>query len=363
MAFVKCTKCGTKISNVTNGIIKCPSCGHTMKLAAPGGNKQQNAQIQEKTQQKPAKKCKHCKSDMPVDAKICPQCRKKQGGGCLKPVLICFAVFIGLTLLVSMFGGESDEENVESGKEKIAHRSDMYGVSDGDIKDIESPISVQEVRNDVTGKWRVAKIAENIDIEKYVLSYYENYFENDDEIHAIINFNFKTTTKITVMGEFLDVTIYEYVKKEEHDAKMLFSGMVLKEYRVYLDNGDIEELDEKPIDEIVAADISPKSFVKAVKNIEAIKEDKTITKVKLKNKDLCVYIDISKSDTFLPMENYAKIVNISITDNILTLKGYDDLWETITIDFGEIGKIKNNKVDMDTTQEGVRHFVGNPILE
>lgn len=40
----------------------------------------------------------------------------------------------------------------------------------------------------------------------------------------------------------LDVTIYEYVDKEEHDAKKLFSGMLLTEYFVYIDNGDIEEV-------------------------------------------------------------------------------------------------------------------------
>ena len=108
MAFVKCTKCGTKINNVTSGVIKCPSCGHTMKLAASGSNPQSNSQGQTKAQQKPTKKCKHCKSDMPVDAKVCPQCRKKQGGGCLKPVLVCLAVCIGLGVLAGVFGGESD---------------------------------------------------------------------------------------------------------------------------------------------------------------------------------------------------------------------------------------------------------------
>lgn len=257
MAFVKCTKCGTKINNVTSGVIKCPSCGHTMKLAASGSNPQSNSQGQTKTQQKPTKKCKHCKSDMPVDAKVCPQCRKKQGGGCLKPVMVCFAVCIGLGVLAGVFGGESDketdknhdenkgiEENIESGEEKeeIAHRNNMYGISDGDIKSIESPLSVRDARNDVTGKWRVAAIAENIDITKYALSYYRNYFKDDEEVHAIVNYNFMTTTKITVVGETLDVTIYEYVKKEEHDARLLFSGMILKEYCVYLDNGDIEEI-------------------------------------------------------------------------------------------------------------------------
>lgn len=40
----------------------------------------------------------------------------------------------------------------------------------------------------------------------------------------------------------LSVTIHEYVDDEEHDASVLGSGMVLGEYFVYLDNGDIENL-------------------------------------------------------------------------------------------------------------------------
>ena len=51
-----------------------------------------------------------------------------------------------------------------------------------------------------------------------------------------------STTKISVMGNLLDVSVYEYVDKEEHDAKLLFSGMLLKEYHVNIDNGEIEEI-------------------------------------------------------------------------------------------------------------------------
>lgn len=40
----------------------------------------------------------------------------------------------------------------------------------------------------------------------------------------------------------LSVTVHEYVDKEEHDANKLFGGMVLADYFVYLDNGDIEEI-------------------------------------------------------------------------------------------------------------------------
>lgn len=44
------------------------------------------------------------------------------------------------------------------------------------------------------------------------------------------------------MGNLLAASAYEYVDKEEHDAKFLFSGMLLKEYHVNIDNGEIEEI-------------------------------------------------------------------------------------------------------------------------
>ena len=106
-----------------------------------------------------------------------------------------------------------------------------------------SKLSVTSVRNDITGNWRIAKIAENIEMQNYALDYYKEYFKSDDEIHAIVNFNYKTTTKISVIGNLLDVTIHEYVPKEEHNAKLLFSGMVLSEYHINKDTGEIEEID------------------------------------------------------------------------------------------------------------------------
>ena len=45
-----------------------------------------------------------------------------------------------------------------------------------------------------------------------------------------------------LFDNILSVTIHEYVNKEELDAKKLFSGMVLGEYWIYLDNGDIEKI-------------------------------------------------------------------------------------------------------------------------
>lgn len=99
-----------------------------------------------------------------------------------------------------------------------------------------------KVRNDTTGNWRISLIAENIDMSEYALDYYKQYFTDDSEIHFIVNFNYNTTTKIMVMGGDLDVTVQEYVAKEEHDANTLGGGTVLAEYLVDKETGEVEKI-------------------------------------------------------------------------------------------------------------------------
>ena len=121
-------------------------------------------------------------------------------------------------------------------------RENIVGTSCKDFREI-STSKPGKVTNDVTGNWRLSKINTSDDIIEYVKSYYENNFNNDSEIHAIINFTLNTTTNVSVLFDnILSVTIHEYVNKEELDAKKLFSGMVLGEYWIYLDNGDIEKI-------------------------------------------------------------------------------------------------------------------------
>ena len=63
------------------------------------------------------------------------------------------------------------------------------------------------------------------------------------------------------------------------------------------------------------------------------------------------------------MEELAKTRTGSITDSILELSGYDELWETITVDFGNVGKIKNGKDNMESNAFG-RYFLSeNFVLE
>lgn len=135
---------------------------------------------------------------------------------------------------------EPTDEPTET--EITEHREGMYGISDKNIDDTDAHFSVSKARNDVTGNWRISTIAEPIQIEEYALSYYEKYFSDDTEVHIIVNFTYNTSTTITCLGSMLDVSIHEYVDKEEHDAKIMSSGMLLSEYYIYLDNGDIEEI-------------------------------------------------------------------------------------------------------------------------
>ena len=57
--------------------------------------------------EKPATKlCKHCKTEIPYDAKICPQCKKKQGMGIVPKIII---IIIALALIGS-FASKSDSD-------------------------------------------------------------------------------------------------------------------------------------------------------------------------------------------------------------------------------------------------------------
>ncbi len=197
--------------------------------------------------------------------------KEKKKGSCLKTVLIAFGALIILGAIGSAFGDDSKETNdspssniSQSEKEPSSNDTNTQpeeiektendesqstiALDDSSAQESESdPLGFNVMfsktyRNDTTGNWRLARIAENINIEEYAVDYYNNYFESDSEIHIIINFTLNTTTRITVMGNLLDVSIMDYVDKEEHDVALACSGTLLKEYHVNIDTGEIEEI-------------------------------------------------------------------------------------------------------------------------
>lgn len=102
----------------------------------------------------------------------------------------------------------------------------------------------KSVPNDVTGNWRVAVIYTDADMVENALDYYNAYFGSDDEIHFVCNLGLKTTTSIKVLAGQLFVDVFEYVDGEEHDAKTLPGGDLLKSYTVDMTTGDATELSD-----------------------------------------------------------------------------------------------------------------------
>ena len=116
----------------------------------------------------------------------------------------------------------------------------LVGCGSGGSKVDGIDFDVRSVRNDTTGNWRIALIAENVEVKDIAFDYYKACFKGDSEIHFIVNFSSNTTSSIAVTSDTLHVTVREYVSGEEHDAKMLGGGTVLGEY--YLDRSTGEPI-------------------------------------------------------------------------------------------------------------------------
>lgn len=107
-----------------------------------------------------------------------------------------------------------------------------------------------------------------------------------------------------------------------------------------------------------AIDISPENFVSTVEEAiqGAVGEGEDITNVVLTDGTLTISADLSKADiTIVPLEDLAISRASSITDTILEFDKYDDLWNEIIIDFGDLGQVKKSKSDIIESPYG-RYF-------
>lgn len=77
------------------------------------------------SKEKPATKiCKHCKTEIPYDAKVCPQCRKKVKGGMMKWIVIAVAAII----IIGALAGGGDKNT--GGTQKIGEVSQASQAAD-----------------------------------------------------------------------------------------------------------------------------------------------------------------------------------------------------------------------------------------
>lgn len=136
-----------------------------------------------------------------------------------------FVLFVSVMVFLCSCGGE-----------------EPYKAPDGDSVSIR-----KNIKDDSTGRWRVASTASRTPTMEYVYDYYKNCFESDDEVHFIINFTLGTTTRINNSGGILSVRTTEHVEKEELSAKTLGSGYPLTdEILIYSSTGEVVDLDSLP---------------------------------------------------------------------------------------------------------------------
>ncbi len=101
------------------------------------------------------------------------------------------------------------------------------------------------IKNDNDGKWKFAGYSSGDAQENLALDYYKAYFENDDEIHALINYAANNIAKITSMdANTIEVTILDHISDEEQSTKTIFSGKPLKKYWINKNTGAVEEIDQ-----------------------------------------------------------------------------------------------------------------------
>lgn len=89
-----------------------------------------------------------------------------------------------------------------------------------------------------------------------------------------------------------------------------------------------------------------------------------ITDVTFTDGDLCVYVDLMQSDPApFTYEDLALTRTSSITDAILDLSEYYNSWNTVTVDFGTLGHIRNDKTNVADNGYGLYFESINFVLE
>ena len=170
----------------------------------------------------------------------------------LAALVVLFVVGVALTPTDTDTTTAADttvaDTTVSDTTQAVPARKDAVGKSDKNCDDYFDGKAVpMSMHNDSTGKWKVCTLSTTSSgFEEYALDYVNRYFETQEsnEVHWIVNFTNKTTTSVTNLGGVLNVTTYEYVEKEELDAKAIGSGMVLSSFLVYTDNGDIVKAED-----------------------------------------------------------------------------------------------------------------------
>lgn len=172
--------------------------------------------------EKPTTKiCKHCKTEIPYGAKVCPQCRRKQGpGGCLVTIIVVIAIFIIGSCIIAGGNNKSNSSanNTNTTEPEIEYTTYTVDEMMTDLKS--NALKAEDKYNDqyveITGKLNVidssGKYISLVPVnEKYAIIGVQCYIKNDDQKNKVMEMSIGDTVtlkgKITRVGEVLGYSL------------------------------------------------------------------------------------------------------------------------------------------------------------
>lgn len=102
--------------------------------------------------QNETKVCKHCQTEIPKKAKVCPNCRKKQGG-ILKWIIIGI---VAIVIIGAVAGGGEDEPkkvgDARSGKQESEEKKDTFSL--GEIAELDDVrVTLTDYKESTGSEW------------------------------------------------------------------------------------------------------------------------------------------------------------------------------------------------------------------
>ncbi len=123
--------------------------------------------------EKPTTKiCKHCKTEIPYDAKVCPNCRRKVKGGKLKWILIALVLVI---IIAAAAGGSNDTDTKKVGEVAASSGS----AAENEAVTSETAADEEQQEEPVQTVYHVGDILQDGNLEIVYMSSGEHVEENE----------------------------------------------------------------------------------------------------------------------------------------------------------------------------------------